>query len=526
MDYETYCRNALISYNDKDWFKTYCLIEKILLFDPEDLEWLFRAIEACNHEKQYWKSEEYCKRYLSISHSQEVRRLLAQAYIETNQLHQAIEICPKDMENEILLEIQQDFIPEFKDKIENITKWVVSNGGRIGNVKVRNFVEKSLGIVSANFTESGSELLYIPKNLIIYTDTCINAITEPFVDLFRSRHSLFALFISLERHNSNSFWTPYISLLPSDFSNYPILFTEKELKYLTGSSLLPLINIEKQYILDDYTVVSEANLVTYQEFIENRLLICSRLYSIKADKDTSGLVPFADLFNHKFDIPVSWNYDFDKEGFLIETQDSFDRNAELCIDYGPKSNIRLLLGYGFALENNQFDEFIFTLRLKKHDDLLERKQKIIGEKTQFKIKKNTEDACFFELFGFLRLKYCDSVDILTKNSEKYLNLKNIQFISIHNERQAINHLLKMCERSSAEFPTSLLEDSQRILEQDLTSNERNCLLVTKGEKEVLNWGIELCKITLNYLNSSSADILTPPTCYRSYLQFTIFPNLF
>lgn len=525
MDYETYCCKALIAYNNKEWYAAYSLIERVLLFDPENLTWLIRAIEVCNKAKKYLRAQEYCSTYLAISESLEVKKLLAESFIETNRLQEALEVCPESMKSEVLNEIRQDFIPGIKEKLEHIIKWIVDNGGRIRNVKVRDFVGKELGVAAANYVESESELLYVPKNLIIFTRTCINEQTEPFVELFRSKHSLFALFLALEKRNCNSFWEPYLRLLPQDFTGFPVLFTEKELKFLAGSSLLPMIAIEKQYILDDFQVVSDKGLITYQEFIENRLLASSRLYSIKTNRDESGLIPFADLYNHQFNSPISWNYDFDEEGFIIGTQEPFERNTEICISYGDKSNIKLLLGYGFALENNPYDEYIFELHIGNDDILLENKEKIVAGKTMFKLRKNSEDLCFMELIGFLRLKFCDSLETLLENSEKYINLKNVPFLSVKNEKKAIKHLQSLCEYSLSAFPTSLSEDINK-LSSNLSHIERNCLLVTKGEKEVLLWGLSLSTSALKALTSFQVNLLEAHKTHLSYLQSNIVPNLF
>ena len=428
------------------------------------------------------------------------------------------------MKEYILQEISKDFVLEIKDKLEILMQWVRDNGGRISNIKVRQFIEKSLGIVSSNYTESGTELLYIPKNLIIFKESCINSETEPFLDKFMSRHSLFALYIMLEKKKANSFWEPYLSLLPIDFSTYPVFFTEKELGYLAGSSLLLFLENEKQYLLDDYKIIENQGLLTHKEFLEGRLLISSRLYSIKATKDASGLIPFADLFNHEFNCSTAWNYDFDKEGFVIETQDEYQRNNEICIDYGYKSNIKLLLGYGFALENNPYDEYIFDLKLKKNDSILNKKLQLSGSKTQFKLRKKTDDPCFLELMGFLRLRFCNSFDNIKNHQDANLNLKNISFLSKKNETKVIQYLLKICENSLQAFPTTYSQDLEKSL-TNLTSNEKNCLFVVKGEKEVLLWGIKLCKIVLEIINTPNLDIGIASNSYMPYLNSVIFHNL-
>lgn len=122
MDYETYCIKAMISYNNKEWYRAYSLLQKVLIFDSEDLNWLLHIIKVCIEIKKYKESENYCKVYLSLSDSSEVRRLLSFCYIQTNQLQKALEICPEDMKQEINKELQMDPSSDIMDKFEKLKK--------------------------------------------------------------------------------------------------------------------------------------------------------------------------------------------------------------------------------------------------------------------------------------------------------------------------------------------------------------------------------------------------------------------
>ena len=45
------------------------------------------------------------------------------------------------------------------------------------------------------------------------------------------------LYILEERQNPNSKWKNYIELLPKDWKNFPILYSEEDMKFLTGSQI-------------------------------------------------------------------------------------------------------------------------------------------------------------------------------------------------------------------------------------------------------------------------------------------------
>jgi len=41
-----------------------------------------------------------------------------------------------------------------------------------------------------------------------------------------------------ERRKPDTIWEPYIDILPKSYGNFPIFFTEDELKWLEGSPFL------------------------------------------------------------------------------------------------------------------------------------------------------------------------------------------------------------------------------------------------------------------------------------------------
>ena len=61
----------------------------------------------------------------------------------------------------------------------------------------------------------------------------------------------------------------------------------------------------------------------------------------------------------------------------------------------------------------------------------------------------------------------------------------IPFISKRNEGLVWQVVKKMCEEGISEHPTTLEEDVEILKREDLTFNQRNCVLFRIGEKEIL-----------------------------------------
>lgn len=71
----------------------------------------------------------------------------------------------------------------------------------------------------------------------------------------------------------------------------------------------------------------------------------------------TALVPFADCLNHA---NVATTYDFDVEGngcfrLFPSRSNAYEEGAEVYNSYGRRPNFQLLLDYGFALEDNEWD---------------------------------------------------------------------------------------------------------------------------------------------------------------------------
>jgi protein-histidine N-methyltransferase len=63
-------------------------------------------------------------------------------------------------------------------------------------------------------------------------------ILEKKVELLSPKHSFLSIFLLLERKNESSLWKIYLDILPSDYNNFPIFFTEEDFAWLEGSPFL------------------------------------------------------------------------------------------------------------------------------------------------------------------------------------------------------------------------------------------------------------------------------------------------
>jgi histone-lysine N-methyltransferase SETD3 len=58
------------------------------------------------------------------------------------------------------------------------------------------------------------------------------------LDLLSPKHCFLSTFLLLEKANPESFWRPYLDMLPQDYNSFPIFFSESDLDWLEGSPFL------------------------------------------------------------------------------------------------------------------------------------------------------------------------------------------------------------------------------------------------------------------------------------------------
>lgn len=75
----------------------------------------------------------------------------------------------------------------------------------------------------------------------------------------------------------------------------------------------------------------------------------------------TALVPFADCLNHA-NVSVKYTYTSDKKFMMRPTKTNhYSKGNEVFNSYGRRANKHLLLEYGFAMLNNEWESYSFIL---------------------------------------------------------------------------------------------------------------------------------------------------------------------
>lgn len=256
-----------------------------------------------------------------------------------------------------------------------LISWLSTGGAKFPKLMLQYYGEDSRGVCARETVSAQEMVLYVPHRYILTSEVARassigNALLSTGLEV-RSKHSYIAACLLEEREKTtNSFWWPYISILPVKFANVPLFFPDDMLEWLKGSSVLPKIadrllsmRIEYHNICAAYPPFSR---FSYDSFAWARIAVITRIFGIVVDGlKTDGLVPLADMLNHKLPRETKWNYDSPTRGFVITALTEIEQGAQVFDSYGRKCNGRFFVNYGFALDVNEDNESVLRAQLKE-----------------------------------------------------------------------------------------------------------------------------------------------------------------
>ena len=393
-------------------------------------------------------------------------------------------------------------------------------------LEIHFYSDEYRGVIAKSFIQKDEIIMTIPKECLISLETALNTDIGKEIGKFMHKelnspkHCLLSAF--LLENLKNEKWKFYFDLLPKDFSNFPIFYTEKELEYLKGSPFLNQIYEKKVDMKSDYEkicyYIPSFKQYSYQEFSEARMLISSRIFGISiGEYKTDVLAPFADLLNHKRPRQTQWYYDDVINAFVIQAIEDIQEGSEIFDSYGKKTNARFLLNYGFCLDNNDSHEYPLTVVFNESYPMFEIKKNFFQNEYDFirifNLNNNIFESQLIELLSFLRfILFDDEINILynaMSSSENFiyediaLTFYYVSPISKELEIKVLKHLHLLCRKALNSYPTIYEEDKNALKKKNISFNLRNCLLLLMSEKSVLSYYIYFCEYCINLFSMNN-----------------------
>eukprot|EP00742_Colponemidia_sp_Colp-10_P009493 GILJ01010354.1.p1 GENE.GILJ01010354.1~~GILJ01010354.1.p1 ORF type:complete len:607 (-),score=103.19 GILJ01010354.1:130-1950(-) len=439
-----------------------------------------------------------------------------------------------------LIELQQAKTDYF-DNSDNarfikLITWLREGGAYFPKLELRHYGENYRGVHSTAKIEEDEHVLRVPLSHIVTLEMAkSSAIGQTIQDhrlpLLSPKHCFLSCLLLSERFNPDSFFKPYYDVLPSSYPTMPVFFSDDELSWLQGSPFLNSVLQKKEDIRKDYEMICEVceemKQYSLAEFTWARMTVASRIFGITVKGvKTDGFVPLADMLNHKRPRQTSWTFNAELQCFVIESLTTLAKGDPVLDSYGRKCNSRFFLNYGFLAEDNESNEVSIHLDLNPEDPNIRLKRVLLADlptQRQFNIPKDLSEKSVQELFAYLRfvtmvdpdikqipilLQTC-SEELTLENREgepvtkRVLRVGQIPPLSIRNEMMVLEFLKQKCIELLARYPHTLEEDMALLQNPDLTTNQRNCVLMRAGEKTILHFYINLSDVASNMFQQSA-----------------------
>lgn len=227
--------------------------------------------------------------------------------------------------------------------------WLKTGGAEFSRLRVTQTKRGGRGVVAASAFAPGDVLLRVPEPLLLTVD---KAERRPDVAdaLARARSNGLAtndgnLALALYLTGDDCFWKPYRQAL-GGVDHLPAFWPAADVALLAGNPLAADVAARK----DDVAATTSA-LGLGAGFARAEAQVLSRAFEFDRGK-RRAMVPFADLLNTNRHQDRHVDFEFCEGDFVMRAVRSGSAGDEVTDSYGPKSNARYLLNYGFALEDN------------------------------------------------------------------------------------------------------------------------------------------------------------------------------
>ena len=378
--------------------------------------------------------------------------------------------------------------------------------GAISNNTIDEGESSGRGLVAFKNIQQNEKIIEIPENIIITEKN--DFFNIPNYSLL-NEYDKIAIFLIRERFKGDkSSWKPYLDALPFE-NDLKLIFRWKfsDLIFLQGSKIILAAKYQKKKIdiqfnnlrkkiFEPYPLIFPEEIFNLQSWEWAMTLLFSRAIYLQNSRKIA-MVPYADLLNHN---PYSTSYIDSKSvpfsrSFEISmySDRSYNKFDQIFTTYGPKTNLELLVLYGFSLERNPFEAYEIRVSLSKNDPKYFKKKNFIEECG--KTSELTFPIFFYqypkELYEFM--SFCLIADTEITDYEDFSfeseNLNNFEI----NEKVK-KTLSFTCKKNILKYPSIRNEDkiiNSSIENSYVSKNQKVSLRQRKIEKKILTKIIDI-----------------------------------
>jgi hypothetical protein len=414
---------------------------------------------------------------------------------------------------------------EDENSIERFCSWLLYNGVNVYNKSTWGRAPHSClisnettdegepcgrGLVAFKNILQGEKIIELPEKIVLKSNQHLKLNKNQNMS---NEYDNLALFLIYQKSlGEKSIWKPYFDTLP-DEQDLNLLFRWNipDILFLKGSKIIRATLFLKEKML------SQFHRLDTELFQKNRLVFPPKIYNLQSwewalsiifsraiflkSLNMISLIPYVDFLNHN---PFSISYiDAKKITFSenyeisVYSDKPVNKFEQIFITYGSKSNLELLMLYGFILERNPFDSVEIRISISTKDNIINKKKSFLFEcsKTEaitFPVFYSQYPKEFLEFLRLCVLREEDLNEIDVQDFD-YTNQNKIEL------EKAIQKLIVfLCEKNLKNYFKPLENENIYALLNDkitITKNQKISIKQVKCEKKILN------KLRLNFANN-------------------------
>jgi len=370
----------------------------------------------------------------------------------------------------------------------------------ISNETVDEGESSGRGLIAFRNIQQNEKILEIPENIIMTDKDDFNFTNE--IDLLNEYDKIAILLIRERAKGDKSFWKSYLDALPEE-NDLRLVFRWKlsDIVFLRGSKILLATKYLKKKIDFQYNYLREKifkkNSLIFPEEIFNlqswewaMSVLFSRAIFLQNSKKIA-LVPYGDLLNHN---PFSTSYIDSKSipfsnsfEVTMYSDRSYNKFDQIYTTYGPKTNLELLILYGFSLERNPFEAYELRVGLSINDPKYKYKKIFIEEcgktaEVTFPVFLYQYPKELYEFIGFCLI----SASNFSNNDYSFFENEGV------NSNETINMVKKVlsfiCKKNIMKYP--YVRNELEVVDLSfnnnyISKNQKISLKQRKIEKKIL-----------------------------------------
>ncbi|XAR51978.1 Histone-lysine N-methyltransferase [Bertholletia excelsa] len=370
-------------------------------------------------------------------------------------------------------------------------------------------------VAASEDLQPGDIAFAVPNSLVVTLERVLGneTIAELLTTNKLSELACLALYLMYEKkQGKKSFWYPYIRELDRQRGRgqlaveSPLLWTESELAYLTGSPTKDEVLERAEGIKREYNELDTVWFMAGSLFQQYPYDIPTEAFPFEIFKQAFVAVQSCVVHLQKVSLarrfalvplgPPLLAYGSNCKAMLTAADDVVqlvvDRpyKAGECIVVwcGPQPNSKLLLNYGFVDEDNTYDRLVVEAALNTEDPQYQDKRMVAQRNGKlsvqtFHVYVGKEKEAVLDMLPYLRLGY---VSDPSEMQSVISSQGPICPVSSCMEQAVLDQLADYFKARLAGYPTNLSEDDSLLADHILDPKKRVATQLVRLEKKMLN----------------------------------------